>query len=426
MTAEVAILNRNAVVLAADSAVTIGRRRVWKHSSKLFLLSDYNDIGIMIHNAADYRGVPWQIIIKQFRREIGKERFATVSEASERFVDYLKSFPLPTKHADIDKDGSEVSIYQLIFSSLDECQAWVERDGSKKRTDKRKSFEVAAKALSKQTRGLGVNFGVEKSDFESKYSKIISDALDSLNEFSVTKACKEAFFELCYSRSNGAFETSLDTGLILSGYGSDDIFPALVEFVVDGAICDVPRVWTSQKRDMNVDLTARIIPFGQTDIAYLYMEGILPEYLSFLEKTISETLKEKSGRLIKDYVPQVDRVVERRAQAKDNDILLEKLFEGFKVVRNQVSVKKVVGALSSLPKEEMAALAESLIEITSLRRRVDSNLETVGGPVDVAVISKADGFVWIKRKHYFDMELNHDFLHRRNERYGDKDDDSNN
>ena len=32
--------------------------------------------------------------------------------------------------------------------------------------------------------------------------------------------------------------------------------------------------------------------------------------------------------------------------------------------------------------------------------------ETVGGPIDVAVISKGDGFIWIKRKHYFSTELN--------------------
>jgi hypothetical protein len=36
--------------------------------------------------------------------------------------------------------------------------------------------------------------------------------------------------------------------------------------------------------------------------------------------------------------------------------------------------------------------------------------ETVGGPIDVAVISKGDGFVWIKRKHYFKAELNHQFF----------------
>ena len=36
--------------------------------------------------------------------------------------------------------------------------------------------------------------------------------------------------------------------------------------------------------------------------------------------------------------------------------------------------------------------------------------ETVGGPIDVAVISKGDGFIWIKRKHYFKAELNPQFF----------------
>lgn len=38
--------------------------------------------------------------------------------------------------------------------------------------------------------------------------------------------------------------------------------------------------------------------------------------------------------------------------------------------------------------------------------------ESVGGPVDVALISKGDGFVWIERKHYFKPELNPRFLAR--------------
>jgi len=37
---------------------------------------------------------------------------------------------------------------------------------------------------------------------------------------------------------------------------------------------------------------------------------------------------------------------------------------------------------------------------------------TVGGPIDVAVITKGDGFVWVKRKHYFRAELNPRFMSR--------------
>jgi len=60
----------------------------------------------------------------------------------------------------------------------------------------------------------------------------------------------------------------------------------------------------------------------------------------------------------------------------------------------------------------LAATAEALVSLTSLSRRVTTEIETVGGPVDVAVISKGDGFVWINRKHYFKGELNPHFLSR--------------
>ena len=41
-------------------------------------------------------------------------------------------------------------------------------------------------------------------------------------------------------------------------------------------------------------------------------------------------------------------------------------------------------------------MAESLISITSLQRHITASEESVGGPVDVAVITKEDGFVWVK------------------------------
>ena len=55
-------------------------------------------------------------------------------------------------------------------------------------------------------------------------------------------------------------------------------------------------------------------------------------------------------------------------------------------------------------------MAESLVNLTSFRRHVTPDVETVGGPIDVAIISRGDGFIWIKRKHYFQPELNQHFL----------------
>ena len=53
-----------------------------------------------------------------------------------------------------------------------------------------------------------------------------------------------------------------------------------------------------------------------------------------------------------------------------------------------------------------------MVNLTSLRRKVaiDSNSRTVGGPIDVAIISKGDGFIWAKRKHYFDSQINPQYM----------------
>jgi hypothetical protein len=68
--------------------------------------------------------------------------------------------------------------------------------------------------------------------------------------------------------------------------------------------------------------------------------------------------------------------------------------------------QKILDMVDFMPKSDLANMAESLINLTSIKRRVSAESENVGGPIDVAVISKYDGFVWIKRKHYFDRELN--------------------
>jgi hypothetical protein len=53
-----------------------------------------------------------------------------------------------------------------------------------------------------------------------------------------------------------------------------------------------------------------------------------------------------------------------------------------------------------------------MVSITSFRQQISPEEETVGGPIDVAVISKGDGFVWINRKFYFDQKFNPHFLER--------------
>ena len=95
---------------------------------------------------------------------------------------------------------------------------------------------------------------------------------------------------------------------------------------------------------------------------------------------------------------------------KDMSMFIEKFKEETKIFSREVHYEPIEDVVSLLPKDELGIMAETLINLTSFKRKVSLDEESVGGPTDVAIISKGDGFVWIKRKHYFKPELNPDYF----------------
>jgi hypothetical protein len=67
MTTEIAIMNKSAIALAADSAVTFskpdGQPKIYNTVNKLFALSKYQPVGIMVFDSAELIGLPWEPII---------------------------------------------------------------------------------------------------------------------------------------------------------------------------------------------------------------------------------------------------------------------------------------------------------------------------------------------------------------------------
>lgn len=411
MTAEIAILNRSAIALAADSAVTVGRARVWKHSNKLFSLSSHNDIGVMIFGTGDFCGISWEIVIKQFRKYLGKRVFKKLSDSSKEFRDFLGKFETPGKEI------SQLNLYFVFLVAIDECKEAVTAN---KALQKRKQFLQATDDAIKESEDLPVILpNLTREAFAKSYSKTIKNFLKSNSGVHPTSAIHSKMITLCWERIRRQSESSFETGVVFAGYGEDEILPCIEHWVVDGKYGTQARAWIERQHDLNGNNapSGLVIPFAQSDIAYLFMEGMQLDYLEFIEKTTSGILQKKSERLIDEYVAQQDRDVEKAKQKADNEITVRKFMDEFKDMRKDEAVKPMLNVVSSLPKEEMAAMAEALVEITSLRRKIDSKLESVGGPVDVAVISKSDGFIWIKRKQYFDIDLNRDFMVRRKQRF---------
>lgn len=61
---------------------------------------------------------------------------------------------------------------------------------------------------------------------------------------------------------------------------------------------------------------------------------------------------------------------------------------------------------SPMPIQDAIDLAEFLVHVAEAFSRFTPGAPTVGGPIEIAAITKHEHFKWIKRKHYYDVRLN--------------------
>ena len=121
MTAEVVVMNRSAVALAADSAVTIEAGdsiKVHNTANKLFTLSKYWPIGIMFYGSADFMHIPWETIIKEFREELGNKKYTKADGYARAFIRHLNT-KVPCSQQDQKQRAYEIWRSQLDVVDLD-------------------------------------------------------------------------------------------------------------------------------------------------------------------------------------------------------------------------------------------------------------------------------------------------------------------
>jgi hypothetical protein len=88
------------------------------------------------------------------------------------------------------------------------------------------------------------------------------------------------------------------------------------------------------------------------------------------------------------------------------------LGEGLPAEQVETAVKTIIGklavpvVLAAMPIQDAIDLATFMVETTIRFVRFNMRAETVGEPVEVAVITKHEGFKWVRRKLFFTGELN--------------------
>lgn len=411
MTAEVAILNKLAVSLAADSAVTTGfpgRERIFTSANKIFTLSKYAPVGVMIYGHVEHCSVPWEMIIKEFRKELGSKKYGRIGEYSDAFNKFYSQAKFVTETTQqVTVLGAAVSAYQTLRAEIQDNKKNFVAKEIEKAYDRMENILETYKDLN--------CFGdLSKRKFMIKYNNVFSSLFDQNEAFHIDlpAAVRTRFKELVYLILRSSMPSKFATGLVITGFGEDEIFPSLKEEQVDGAIFDCCRIISGDYIDIDRRReTVYVKAFAQDDVVNSFLHGVDDRYKQYLFRMLNVFMGDFLNEILKDhtsYDEEEKNVVRTLVRSRVKDSI-----DGFKSKMSNFCsnnyIMPVEDVLRSAPKDELAHVAEALVSLTSLKRKVAGDKETVGGPVDVAVISKGDGFVWIKRKHYFKPEMNHHF-----------------
>ncbi len=422
MTAEISIMNKRAIALAADSAVTIETRdgkKIFNTVNKLFMLSKYHPVGIMIYGNAELMNIPWETTIKTYRKRLGNKRFDELKDYADDFINYLDNGNglFPSSQQEEYFAETVFRAFYTVRSSIDKkIKEEISRYGG---IDDLKIKRISTKIIRDY---YNVWFQLDTvPTFPKNHHRVILQKYKELIE----KLKNEVFQKLPLSINAEKLLTNLcaylfikkrfssrSSGVVIAGFGEAEIFPSLRAYVIEGIISDKLKFEMSISQAINYSQTALIMPFAQGEMVSTFMEGIDPYYKNiingFLTKLFEEIYpniivktvgkKSKTKNLFEDKLKQVGSAIISDFREKMDEY------------KEENHVNPILNVVAVLPKDELAAMAESFINLTSLKRKISMDAETVGGPIDVAVISKGDGFIWIKRKHYFKKELNPNFF----------------
>lgn len=207
------------------------------------------------------------------------------------------------------------------------------------------------------------------------------------------------------------------TGLVFVGYGEKEIYPSLIPVNMLMAFDGKLRYYIDKKEEAHITEQngASICPFAQVDVMMNILTGIATPIKELVYQTFSRILDKYNGMieslLVSNGVENriVDIIKKAPLPAVSNEFI-----SSIEQYIQEEYIRKLMDTVEYLDIEDLSNMAESLIALTGLKKRMTSSEENVGGPVDVAVISKIDGFIWMKRKHYFDRDLNSQFFERYN------------
>lgn len=426
MTSEVVVMNRLGIALASDSAATVyaGGRAKFYHADKLFMLSNHRPVGVMVYNNSSLLGVPWETILKMFRAELGVSEFDTLEEYAERLISYLCEnrllFP---------REVQRPYFLLLVETLFQGIRKGINDLLLRRARDIFEDGPTAAKEVQATFVKQTLEEWQKKKDVDSAcFGPDVAPALVGGASKEISDLVERCFPAAGHEVVNSLYElarlvvskedilTESLSGLVIAGYGAKQHFPVMQEYSLGEIFLDHLKYKRLGTYRIDSNTPSIIRPFAQSEMVETFLHGISPEYELTMMREVIKTVISSPDEII-DGFPGIGKARKEEYKNKVRPVsrdAAKALLTKLRSFRERKHHLPILQSIEFLPKNELAHVASSLVNLSSFQKRMSiSEDETVGGPIDVAVISKGDGFVWIDRKHYFRPELNRHFFRNR-------------
>lgn len=395
MTCEVVVMNKRGAALAADSAVTVGDgEKIYHHAQKLFALAPATPVGLMLSGVPEIMGVPWEIVIKSYARQLGDRRFDRLEEYAQDFLRFVESsttlFP----------DAVQRDWFRSLVESYwrDEFATPLGIGGNRKAEGPASGRPPTLAQLLRRDHatwqkysGKPAELSLLKGVFGEKVLADYGTALDRLERqvFGARARSREVRQALRttvkFMYDKPWFHPRDRSWLAFVGMGEAEPFPVLQEYLI-GSIASGRLRWTKTgQAEVSREHSAHVVPLAQRDAIDMFFRGIDPDLDGKLEDMVTRSVS---------HGPTQDRKGRRSQIAK-----IRKEFR--RLLEREIDEKyetPLLAAVDAMPLHGLAKIAEALVRLTAFRKRMSvGQKETVGGTIDVAYLSKGDGFAWVNK-----------------------------
>lgn len=413
MTSEIAVMNQRAVAIAADSAVTLidgGTVVVRNDQRKLFNLLEGHPVGVMFFGVADIMGHPWEHLIEHYQKKVRPKPLDHLGDYAASYagmLDNLDEF-FPAERQKDDYKRLLASVFRYVFhlaqylrETGDEAApigdtAILEESISRIWHDYQFRDDGTARAdLACFPQGFAAKV---TRDYATIIDELIAygfapfglgpNSVRQLKEIAVFCVVKDLFLEDV-------------TGLVFAGFGAEDRYPVVVTYLLSAVVGGIVKRAQASIDVIDSEVRSKIRMFADSEVTHAFIRGI-----DFgLERRVYGAMRMMLHSMVDQVVGAfggVDPAQREEVRRRFQGDLVPQYLDAFRGMigdyQQQAYINPVLRVLEIAARAELAETARELVSLNVFKKRIMAQKQTVGGAIDVAVISRESGFQWFTKQ----------------------------